>query len=210
MKNEKVLLSQFLKERRVFDQFKYYSKVYFNDEFYTDLKDYPISSAFQWNKVNDFELWEALHEEWMLLPNKFNDMMWLFDEIIEYRKQLDASMKKAVEDVLTIDNEGFTAYYKLTTDYVQIPIDLYNKLNYLGLIPNETRESHVGASNYSNHFIQPWSIWLDYPELTSFDHDIIKRVLRTKGTDSRKMDYEKIIHICQERIRQIGVENVEI
>lgn len=31
----------------------------------------------------------------------------------------------------------------------------------------------------------------------------LKRILRTKSTDSRKLDYEKIIHICKERIRQI-------
>jgi hypothetical protein len=77
------------------------------------------------------------------------------------------------------------------------------KLEYLGVMPNETRESNAGKSNYSKHIIQPWSVWLDYPELTSWDHDIIKRVLRTKEGDSRILDYQKIIHICEERIRQL-------
>lgn len=87
--------------------------------------------------------------------------------------------------------------------------ELHNRLNYLGLIPNNVRESNVGKSNYSKHTIQPWSIWLDYPELTSWDHDMIKRILRTKAesgmseTEARIMDYEKIIHICNERIRQL-------
>ena len=76
----------------------------------------------------------------------------------------------------------------------------------LGIIQNQnddTRSFNIGTSNYSKHIIQPWSIWLDYPELTSWDHDIVKRVLRTKQGESRSMDYEKIIHDCQERLRQL-------
>lgn len=89
---------------------------------------------------------------------------------------------------------------------VNIDDALFDKLEYLGILgDSEVRKANVGASNYSDHIIQAWSIWLDYPELTEFDKDIIKRVLRTKKTDSRRMDYEKIIHICKERIRQIDV-----
>lgn len=66
----------------------------------------------------------------------------------------------------------------------------------------DVRTYNVGASNYSEHKIQPWDIWLEY-ELNPWDADIIKRVLRKKSTDSRKLDYEKIIHVCQERIRQL-------
>ena len=84
---------------------------------------------------------------------------------------------------------------------------LYNQLNYLGLIPSEERNHNVGESDYSKQLIQPWSIWLAYPNLTSWDHDIIKRILRTKSTDPRKLDYEKIIHICQERIRQLNLKD---
>lgn len=67
---------------------------------------------------------------------------------------------------------------------------------------NEVRNHNVGESDYSKHKIQPWDIWIEY-KLNPFDADIIKRVLRHKKTDTRRMDYEKIIHICQERIRQI-------
>ena len=87
--------------------------------------------------------------------------------------------------------------------------ELYDRLSYLGLIPNDIRKNNVGKSNYSKHTIQPWSIWLDYPELTPWDDDIIKRILRTKEEsgmsekEARVMDYEKIIHICNERIRQL-------
>ena len=93
-----------------------------------------------------------------------------------------------------------------------IPEDLGNKLVKLGIIPDmfsskpSIRNYNVGNSDYSKHIIQPWSIWIDY-NLNPFDADIVKRILRTKEGDTRKMDYEKIIHICQERIRQIDIEN---
>lgn len=85
----------------------------------------------------------------------------------------------------------------------EISDELYEKLDILGLLPNDVRSSNVGKSDYSQHFIQPWAIWLDYPHLTSWDDDIIKRVLRTKEGETRRSDYTKIIHDCQERIRQI-------
>ena len=84
----------------------------------------------------------------------------------------------------------------------EIDDKLYDRLNRIGLIPNNVRDHNVGASDYSHHLIQPWSIWLDYA-LSPFDADIIKRVLRDKTGEDRRTEYEKIIHICQERIRQI-------
>lgn len=94
-----------------------------------------------------------------------------------------------------------------------VPIEesLYNRLNKLGMIPNETRKTNVGNSNYAKHLIQPWSIWIDY-DLNAWDADIVKRVLRTKSEpgisekEARIMDYNKIIHICKERIRQLEFE----
>lgn len=79
----------------------------------------------------------------------------------------------------------------------------------LGIIQNpnnDTRSFNIGASDYSKHIIQPWSIWIDY-DLNGFDADIIKRVLRTKDGEPRSKDYEKIIHICKERLRQLENEN---
>lgn len=101
---------------------------------------------------------------------------------------------------------------------IAIPIDIYNKLVYLGILlrldddVENTRSYNIGESNYSSndHMIQPWTIWLDYPNLTSFDHDIIKRILREKEEPgftkihSRIKDYKKIIHIAKERIRQLS------
>lgn len=87
---------------------------------------------------------------------------------------------------------------------------LYDELVYLGIIdPSGVRSTNVGKSDYPGHLIQAWTIWLAYPNLTSWDHDIIKRILRTKEEggmtkdESRILDYQKIIHICNERIRQI-------
>ena len=91
---------------------------------------------------------------------------------------------------------------------VNIEWELYQKLKKLGIIDpsEEVRSYNVGASDYSNHLIQPWTIWLEY-NLNPWDADIIKRVLRTKKGESRISDYEKIIHICKERLRQIKEEN---
>ena len=67
---------------------------------------------------------------------------------------------------------------------------------------NDIRSYNVGNSDYSKHSIQPWDIWEVY-NLNPWDADIVKRVLRKKKGEERKMDYEKIIHICQKRIEQI-------
>lgn len=67
---------------------------------------------------------------------------------------------------------------------------------------DDVRSYNVGPSDYAKHDIQPWDIWREY-NLNPWDADIVKRVLRTKETDGRRLDYEKIIHICKERIRQI-------
>ncbi len=90
----------------------------------------------------------------------------------------------------------------------EISNTLYSELERLGIIIDEnddTRNHNIGNSNYSKHIIQPWSIWIDW-NLNPWDADIIKRVLRNKRGEPRKQEYEKIIHICQERIRQIETQ----
>ena len=97
----------------------------------------------------------------------------------------------------------------------EISDKLYSELLHLGIINEENQENNgirtfnVGTSDYSAHIIQPWSIWIDW-NLNPWDADIIKRVLRNKIGSSRKEDYEKIIHICQERIRQIENRDLSI
>jgi len=99
------------------------------------------------------------------------------------------------------------------SNFVNVTINrpLLERLEYIGVLADSDRDYNIGASNYSKHVIQPWSIWLDY-DLDPWDADIIKRVLRTKiepgksATESRILDYEKIIHICKEKIRQLNYE----
>ena len=91
---------------------------------------------------------------------------------------------------------------------MNIDDNLGKKLMELGIIPDSTRKDNVGTSNYAEHIIQPWSIWLDY-DLNPWDADIVKRVLRTKvepgitAKENRILDYRKIIHVCEERLRQL-------
>ena len=102
--------------------------------------------------------------------------------------------------------EGFmNGNIEKTTDEYELP-QSFNK--------KDVRDYNVGKSDYSKHKIQPWDIWIEY-RLNPFDADIIKRILREKKEpgmskqESRKLDYQKIIHICQERIRQID-EGIEL
>lgn len=91
----------------------------------------------------------------------------------------------------------------------EISDKLYHQLKRLGIIDADTRSHNVGASDYSKHLFQPWTAWIEY-NLNAFDADILKRVLRTKEGEDRKTDYEKIIHICQERIRQLEFDREAI
>lgn len=70
------------------------------------------------------------------------------------------------------------------------------------VVDENIRSYNVGKSDYSKHSIQPWDIWEVY-DLNPWDADIVKRVLRVKEGEDRKVDYEKIIHICKKRIEQI-------
>ena len=72
----------------------------------------------------------------------------------------------------------------------------------------DIRNYNVGNSNYASLSLQPWDIWISW-NLNPWDADIIKRIGRTKPIlgfsyrESRIEDYKKIIHDCQERIRQL-------
>lgn len=74
--------------------------------------------------------------------------------------------------------------------------------------PSGTRNYHIGESDYSEHPIQPWDVWINFA-LNPWDGDIVKRILREKvlegktPEESRIQDYEKITHIANERIEQI-------
>jgi hypothetical protein len=95
----------------------------------------------------------------------------------------------------------------VTEEEAQSFIDRIGSPNWRNL---STREHNVGESDYAKHKIQPWDIWLEY-RLNPWDADIVKRVLRNKP-GQRRLDYEKIKHICDERIRQIdkGLDDVNL
>jgi hypothetical protein len=84
-------------------------------------------------------------------------------------------------------------------------LDYENSLN--------TRNSHVGTSNYSTKKIQPRDIWKEY-QMNPWDADIVKRLLRVKviegmtADQARIEDYEKMIHICRMRIEDIEEGNL--
>lgn len=101
-----------------------------------------------------------------------------------------------------IDIQDFSEPVK--NPQVKIDWELYKELKYLGIIHEEKdiRSFNIGNSNYSKHIIQPWSIWIDW-NLDPWDADIVKRVLRDKEGEPREMDYDKIIHDCEEKKRQI-------
>lgn len=67
---------------------------------------------------------------------------------------------------------------------------------------DNVRDHNVGESDYSKHTIQAWSLWQDW-KLNPWDADIIKRIERNKTGEEPTEKYEKIIHICQERLRQL-------
>lgn len=88
----------------------------------------------------------------------------------------------------------------------QISDELYAQLEYLGIIDEtNVRGRNFGASDYNEHLITPWAIFLDHPELNFWEQDIIKRILRRKDTDPRELELDKIIHDAQEMKRQITI-----
>jgi hypothetical protein len=112
----------------------------------------------------------------------------------------------------TDNNEYMEVSESVANPQVKIDWDLYKELRYLGIIRDhdgeDIRSFNVGKSNYSKHLIQPWSIWIDW-NLDPWDADIVKRVLRDKEGEPREMDYDKIIHDCKEKKRQLKEERNE-
>ena len=72
-------------------------------------------------------------------------------------------------------------------------------------LEEECRSYNIGTSDYSKNNLQPWDVWLAW-KLDPWDADIIKRIYRHKEGTPKKEDYEKIIHDCLEKIRQINNE----
>ncbi len=98
---------------------------------------------------------------------------------------------------------------RLVYQYINRMFDVVSRYReYVSVGPSTTRDRHVGESDYSEKEIQPWDMWIEYA-LNPWDADIQKRLIRTKhipgmtAAESRIQDYEKMKHICDERIDQI-------
>lgn len=88
---------------------------------------------------------------------------------------------------------------------MEIDDKLYADLVRVGIIKeenDETRNYNVGGSNYPTRLIQPWSIWIDWC-LNPWEADIVKRVADRGKGEPRELDLKKIIHDCQEMLRQL-------
>lgn len=68
----------------------------------------------------------------------------------------------------------------------------------------DVRSYNEGNSDYATHKYQSWDFWIKFKLFCPFDADICKRILRIKQQDGRELDYKKIIHICNERLRQLS------
>lgn len=122
----------------------------------------------------------------------------IFSEDIEDTKDTENSQVKLLKDWKEFFSINKRALCKLI------------ELGVLKTTKHSCRDAHIGKSDYSEHVIQPWTIWLEY-NMNAWDADIQKRLLRTKvepgmtPEEARKLDYQKIIHDAQERIRQLDV-----
>ena len=118
---------------------------------------------------------------------------------MRYNKEFDKLVPDVVENQYCLNTEKF--YSK--QDGEKILNKFFNKNN-----SNNHRNYNIGSSNYSSMNIQPWDIWKDW-QLDPWDADIVKRISRTKEIpgktfeEARIEDYEKIKHICDEKISQL-------
>lgn len=63
---------------------------------------------------------------------------------------------------------------------------------------------NIGASDYAQMDEQPWELWDFYKLTDPWDCDIVKRVMRRKGGEEKRLDWKKCEHIC--RYQQWRVE----
>ena len=137
-----------------------------------------------------------------------------------------ANLNDKVTKVTYEGVESSTAIVYVDQDKQTIKVDLKD---HLGLTPDNVFSTQVPTINPTDPdpIKEDSFVLLAYVKdgvVTEYKYtswkqvvedDIVKRILRIKEEEgmtkeqSRKLDYEKIIHICQERIRQID-EGIEL
>ena len=142
---------------------------------YCGTKLFPVKE-YQKQALKEVSIYEAIPE---LIPDG-----------MRYDKELD----KLVPDVVS-------EYVKdLTIPSDEVKEQMIQRENH--------RAYNVGSSNYSSMKIQPWDVWRAW-KLDPWDADVVKRISRTKEIpgksfeEARIEDYEKIKHICDEKIYQL-------
>lgn len=110
--------------------------------------------------------------------------------------------KDITQERINAHHERMHKLYKDYMKYVGLSVEGENDV---------VRDYNIGTSNYARQLIQPWTLWAANPNLNPIDCDVIKRVLRKKNEggispiQARILDYQKIIHCCKERERQLNI-----
>ena len=144
-------------------------------------------------QIELFNNYKSVHKEVSI----YEAIPELIPEGMRYNKELD----KLVPDVISASDE-----YCSGIKVEQEPVKSYVKKT------ENHRDYNIGSSNYASMKIQPWDVWKDW-KLDPWDADIVKRISRTKEItgksfeDARIEDYEKIKHICDEKIYQLKEKN---
>ncbi len=167
------------------------------DKNYIDLSFVPsaiFKKGFCWAKTSEdgstFYLFSLKPLGFEKVVSKYIAAPELIPDGMRYNKELD----KLVPDITPADE--YTQGIKV--EFEKVGKD--EKANH--------RAYNIGSSNYAAMNIQPWDIWKDW-RLDPWDADIIKRISRTKQipgktfNEARIEDYEKIKHICDEKILQL-------
>lgn len=132
----------------------------------------------------------------------------LTPEGMRYNKELDKLVPDVIKDFKP-KKQSMADWAKenINPNIVAFDDAEYNKEEKLSAKKTH-RAYNVGSSNYASMKIQPWDIWKDW-KLDPWDADIVKRISRTKEIpgksfdEARIEDYEKIKHICDEKIYQL-------
>ena len=177
---------------------------------YNGFKNQEAMDNYDGNAQKEVSIYEAIPK---LIPDgmRYNkELDKLVPDVITDFKPKEKSMCDWAEEIYKINFVAFDDVEMNKNEYRSgIKIEDIK-------VENNIKENHrvynIGSSNYASMKIQPWDVWKDW-KLDPWDADIIKRISRTKEIpgksfeDARIEDYEKIKHICDEKIYQLKEKN---